>query len=401
MKICKVCKTVVEDQVHYCPRCGATEYSQFETKSCTYCHSVVAVGTIVCPQCHKILPPEREVVDSRFQNNKQVGQVYIPPVQPVQPVAPAPPAYPQATNSTQPVTYIQSFYTQPPQFPQGNMGMPQGNVSIPQVNNVVPNGNTYQSNEGYQRPVNNNYQPQQQNIVPNQNRTVEFDRRENANVGRQEEYVEFGKRNSCEKDERRNDEIIEKINNEHRILQPVKTNTPKETVRSAEVELRGFGKPTLASIISLILMLGGLVASFVLVYVNFKYTTITGAETMVVNLPSFIYDLFPSDFPSIIVNGNMTSFGTVLFRMLPYIVLLTYTSSIISIVSSFCGFKYDATIRILLIVCNTLVFGLCAVALLIIIAVFNFSTVGTGLLVLTVTSCIASLVVILGYRAEN
>lgn len=58
MKICNICKTIMEDDAAYCPRCKNTDLAPFETTRCTFCNAEIAVGTVVCPHCHRIQPPD-------------------------------------------------------------------------------------------------------------------------------------------------------------------------------------------------------------------------------------------------------------------------------------------------------------------------------------------------------
>lgn len=58
MKICNICKTIMEDDAAFCPRCKNTDLAPFETTRCTFCNAEIAVGTVVCPHCHRIQPPD-------------------------------------------------------------------------------------------------------------------------------------------------------------------------------------------------------------------------------------------------------------------------------------------------------------------------------------------------------
>lgn len=58
MKICNICKTIMEDDAAFCPRCKNTDLAPFETMRCTFCNAEIAVGTVVCPHCHRIQPPD-------------------------------------------------------------------------------------------------------------------------------------------------------------------------------------------------------------------------------------------------------------------------------------------------------------------------------------------------------
>lgn len=60
MKICNICKTIMEDDAAYCPRCKNTDLAPFETTRCTFCNAEIAVGTVVCPHCHRIQPPDEK-----------------------------------------------------------------------------------------------------------------------------------------------------------------------------------------------------------------------------------------------------------------------------------------------------------------------------------------------------
>ncbi len=60
MKICNICKTIMEDDAAYCPRCKNPDLAPFETTRCTFCNAEIAVGTVVCPHCHRIQPPDEK-----------------------------------------------------------------------------------------------------------------------------------------------------------------------------------------------------------------------------------------------------------------------------------------------------------------------------------------------------
>ena len=49
----------MEDDAAYCPRCKNTDLAPFETTRCSFCNAEIAVGTVVCPHCHRIQPPDR------------------------------------------------------------------------------------------------------------------------------------------------------------------------------------------------------------------------------------------------------------------------------------------------------------------------------------------------------
>lgn len=61
MKICNLCKTVLSDDATICPKCDSKNLTKIKTKKCAFCDTEVAAGTIVCPHCHRILPPEKEL----------------------------------------------------------------------------------------------------------------------------------------------------------------------------------------------------------------------------------------------------------------------------------------------------------------------------------------------------
>ena len=523
MKICKVCKTVVEDQVHYCPRCGATDYADFQTKNCNFCRSVVAVGTIVCPQCHKILPPEKGEIDYGYQTQQKPVQTYGQPSQ--QLGATVQPTYQQPISNQPPVTYIQSFYTQAPQPQQPQNGMPSQNgisqdsfealqqmqknnefamrerVSAPvedmakvdeSIRNIpqtptellnrkaeiVRNDNigVEETNERilkadeFAKNFNgNNIEPmvvvasarelrKQAKIDSKDNlkreKQEELERKiESANNARENnlraiaekenlaikldaekrerimatEHLEM--RLDAEKNERKlvNENLelkIEAEQLERKLAQETAENkmfnkTINQINESNELEqanqvlnkqkapnirresIGGNGKPALAIGINLILMIGGLVASFLMVYIGFLNNAITGGEVFVAYLPDMFSELFPSDFVSIAIHGVMSDVGKIAYKALPYIVMITYVASLASIVCSILGFIYSKTIRTLVLICNIVIVEMCIISLAIIIIVFNLATVGTGLLVLTATSGIATLVTILGYKEKN
>lgn len=71
MKICRDCSSACDNALQQCPRCGSTNLALVAEKHCVYCKTRVAIGTIICPQCHRILPPESE--DIQTQNYSQAG----------------------------------------------------------------------------------------------------------------------------------------------------------------------------------------------------------------------------------------------------------------------------------------------------------------------------------------
>ncbi len=73
MKICRDCSSACENALNACPRCGSTNLALVAEKHCVYCKTRVAVGTIICPQCHRILPPESE--DMQTQNYSAVAPI--------------------------------------------------------------------------------------------------------------------------------------------------------------------------------------------------------------------------------------------------------------------------------------------------------------------------------------
>ncbi len=65
MKICRDCSNVCESDSVHCLRCGSSNLAVVSEKLCNYCKSRIVVGTIICPHCHRVLPPETEtVIDS-------------------------------------------------------------------------------------------------------------------------------------------------------------------------------------------------------------------------------------------------------------------------------------------------------------------------------------------------
>ncbi len=66
MKICRDCSNVCEGSALFCPRCKSSNLAVVGEKLCNYCKSKVAVGTVICPHCHRVLPPESQ--DTTYQN---------------------------------------------------------------------------------------------------------------------------------------------------------------------------------------------------------------------------------------------------------------------------------------------------------------------------------------------
>ncbi len=62
MKICRDCANVMGDDAVNCLRCKSTNLASVQEKICTYCKTRIAVGTIICPHCHRVLPPESQAV---------------------------------------------------------------------------------------------------------------------------------------------------------------------------------------------------------------------------------------------------------------------------------------------------------------------------------------------------
>lgn len=60
MKICLDCSNACDNNASVCPRCGSNNIAYVSEKHCVYCKTRVAIGTIICPHCHRILPPESD-----------------------------------------------------------------------------------------------------------------------------------------------------------------------------------------------------------------------------------------------------------------------------------------------------------------------------------------------------
>ncbi|MFI3167344.1 MAG: zinc ribbon domain-containing protein [Bacillota bacterium] len=71
MKICRECSNMCEGNAISCSRCGSDNLAVVEEKLCSYCKSRIALGTIICPYCHRVLPPETAV--------KASGEVTVAP----------------------------------------------------------------------------------------------------------------------------------------------------------------------------------------------------------------------------------------------------------------------------------------------------------------------------------
>lgn len=65
MKICRDCSHACDNALNACPRCGSTNLALVAEKHCVYCKTRVAMGTIICPQCHRILPPESDDIQAQ------------------------------------------------------------------------------------------------------------------------------------------------------------------------------------------------------------------------------------------------------------------------------------------------------------------------------------------------
>lgn len=91
MKLCINCKTILDDKASVCKECGCKQFVPYATKRCTFCNTEIAVGTIICPHCHRVQPPETTMYTQaaqaeRIKNQKKKkgeetnGVVATPPV---------------------------------------------------------------------------------------------------------------------------------------------------------------------------------------------------------------------------------------------------------------------------------------------------------------------------------
>lgn len=58
MKICRDCSHISSNSEVICTACGSENLIFAEKKDCKYCGKVVARGTVICPYCSRVLPPE-------------------------------------------------------------------------------------------------------------------------------------------------------------------------------------------------------------------------------------------------------------------------------------------------------------------------------------------------------
>lgn len=61
----------MEDDAAYCPRCKNTDLAPFETTRCSFCNAEIAVGTVVCPHCHRIQPPDKTAKGDYYEEARK------------------------------------------------------------------------------------------------------------------------------------------------------------------------------------------------------------------------------------------------------------------------------------------------------------------------------------------
>lgn len=78
MKICRDCSNVCEGNAGSCLRCGSVNLAVVEEKICAYCKARIAVGTIICPHCHRVLPPEIQMSQVPIVQETQAQTIVAP-----------------------------------------------------------------------------------------------------------------------------------------------------------------------------------------------------------------------------------------------------------------------------------------------------------------------------------
>jgi len=78
MKLCIECKTILEDNASFCTECGCKEFMPFATKHCAFCNAEIANGTVICPHCHRIQPPDK----LKYNEEQKVERIAMQKIKP-------------------------------------------------------------------------------------------------------------------------------------------------------------------------------------------------------------------------------------------------------------------------------------------------------------------------------
>lgn len=439
MKICNVCKTVLDDSASYCPRCKSQTFSPFQTKRCPFCNNTVAVGTIVCPNCHKILPPE-EIPSQNFSQN--YGQAPVAPNFNNQPNVQNYNNGGQLNGQVERQSGDNQF--EKVNFDQNSDYNGQGQNAFPVSNqNAYPNQNANQNapnQKGYKAEGGNRYVPINPNGYynfgdsPNGEQTLGYEqssaklndkinskiaqngeqekhhgkRHENKNVIANEEivrkaYSEMDARSSYGNENGSPTYIYNQIypNQQGTVVGETMRGAPNiSSVGNTRAKREGAGHK-IAVLLSMLFLIGGIAVALLLDGLHFYYDNISGLQLATAGLPSAISGYFPSRFWEYSRNGFIVGADLAIYKALPALCLASILTAFGAVVAHLFCFKPTTVKKVFMLILSAITFVLVAITIVFMIVIFNYATVGIGQYVFAGTTLLSLLTIVTGYRVER
>ncbi len=339
MKVCNICKTLVNDSEYYCPKCSSTAFSEIQTKTCVFCGKELAIETIVCPNCHRILPP--------VQSDQVAQGRYFTP-------------------NTVVYQGDQRNYTAPT-FPTPNVAVNPVDNPIVNENQNIGRVNEDNNRMGIFQQINDKPMADLQKDFGNIQREVESDT-DKKNVTYI--YNQFNSKGEQQVAVKPQEEVLETEKVVERKVKPMKAVEPKKPMH-------------FPALIVLTLVISALVLGILLPYLRFTTSSMSGMQLIATQMPDFIWEMFPSKYFDYIYAGALTGVDLALFKIMPFVHIGAVVFALATIIASLCSFSYTKSKRSVLIAFTFLTMLSAITSLVFIMIVFNFATAGLGLLLMT------------------
>ncbi|MEG2001495.1 MAG: hypothetical protein RR107_00210, partial [Clostridia bacterium] len=154
----------------------------------------------------------------------------------------------------------------------------------------------------------------------------------------------------------------------------------------------------IAVLLSLVFIIGGLALSLFLVDINFYYDKITGIQLAAASLGQTVFDMFPSNYWELSFNGFLSGLNLTFYEFISPLYLASVITSVVAIVTHLFCFNPGKAKKTILLVFSSIIFGISLAITLALLFIFNFATIGYGIMIFAFASLLSLLTLIIGYK---